>query len=184
MNESMPGKLWSPDLFQKAISFAADVHKSQKVPGTDRPYLTHLANVAMEVMTVIAAEGVSEPDLALVCALLHDTIEDAHVSRDEITELFGSRAGDGVAALSKNPLLEKHDQLADSVRRIKLQPKEIWIVKMADRITNLQPAPHYWTNEKKERYKSEAEFILRELGEASEFCAARLKMKIDKYISL
>lgn len=39
-------------------------------------------------------------------------------------------------------------QMQDSLRRIKSQPREVWMVKMADRITNLQPPPGHWSEEK------------------------------------
>jgi (p)ppGpp synthase/HD superfamily hydrolase len=38
------------------------------------------------------------------------------------------------------------------------------MVKLADRITNLQPPPGYWDAEKIERYREEGRAILNELG--------------------
>ena len=37
-------------LYQKTILFAAEKHKTQKVPGTDLTYLVHLSDVAMEIL--------------------------------------------------------------------------------------------------------------------------------------
>jgi len=72
-------------------------------------------------------------------------------------------------------------QLEDYLGRIKMQPREIWMVKMADRITNLQPPPDHWDSPMIERYRAGAELIYRELGFASAYLKERLKMKIDRY---
>jgi (p)ppGpp synthase/HD superfamily hydrolase len=71
--------------------------------------------------------------------------------------------------------------MEDSLRRIRQQPREVWRVKLADRITNLQPPPSYWTPEKRGKYRAEAVTILDALGEASPFLATRLRGKIEAY---
>jgi (p)ppGpp synthase/HD superfamily hydrolase len=115
------------------------------------------------------------------CALLHDVIEDTEVSYAQVAETFGTEVAEGVSALSKNPDLEKSQQMADSLQRIRQQPKAVWMVKLADRICNLQPPPHYWTREKCARYREEAHVILNALGEASPYLAERLRIKIADY---
>ena len=71
--------------------------------------------------------------------------------------------------------------LEDSLRRIRLQLKEIWAVKLSDRITNLQPPPTHWDIQKRIRYQNEARIILIELKEGNEYLAARLESKIEEY---
>ena len=73
--------------------------------------------------------------------------------------------------------------MADSLARIKEQPREVWMVKLADRITNLQPSPKGWykIDGKIEAYRNELEKILSELGDASEALAERLREKIGVY---
>jgi (p)ppGpp synthase/HD superfamily hydrolase len=56
------------------------------------------------------------------------------------------------------------------------------MVKLCDRITNLQPPPKHWTAEKMASYRDEALIILGQLGEANLFLAERLKIKIDTYL--
>ncbi len=68
-----------------------------------------------------------------------------------------------------------------SIRRIKQQPKEVWMVKFCDTIINLQPPPKHWDTDKMLRYRDEANCILNQLGEANRFLAKRLKVKIDGY---
>jgi (p)ppGpp synthase/HD superfamily hydrolase len=176
--------LWSPDRYSEALRFAAAAHRGQTVPGSDMPYLAHVCNVAMEVMTAIASadDGVAHPDLAVQCALLHDVIEDTGVSYENVEALFGAAVADGVAALSKQEGLgSKSEKMADSLRRIKDQPREIWMVKLADRITNLQPPPHYWKEQKIRNYHAEAVSIHEALGSAHEGLAQRLFFKIEEY---
>ena len=75
----------------------------------------------------------------------------------------------------------KQEQMLDSLQRIKQQPLEVGMVKLADRITNLQPPPHYWTKEKINSYREEAQIILDTLGCSNEFLAQRLADKIKNY---
>jgi len=98
-----------------------------------------------------------------------------------VAQEFGAAVADGVRALSKDPALPKPEAMADSLRRIRQQPVEVWMVKLADRINNLQRPPEYWAAEKIYAYQAEAEKILQALGAASPFLAARLREKIDAY---
>jgi (p)ppGpp synthase/HD superfamily hydrolase len=145
--------------------------------------------VAMEITAALSVEPVRNPDLAVQCALLHDTIEDTDVTYDQVKDQFGTNVADGVMALSQDitvaasesKLKRKSLQLEDSVRRIKLQPMEVWMVKLADRITNLQPPPSHWNDDKIENYRKGAEVIYKELEVASAYLGDRLRVKIDRY---
>jgi len=172
---------WLQENYIKACTFAAKAHNGQSVPGTDLPYLVHLSLVSMEVIAAIGADEGYDSDLAMQCAWLHDTIEDPGKTYEEISESFGNRVADGVQALTKNNSLPKTDRMADSLNRIKKQPREIWIVKMADRITNLQPPPIHWSNEKIIKYREEALLIHEELKAANEALATRLLSKAEEY---
>ncbi len=135
---------WSPEIYDRAWRFAAAAHLGQKLPGTDLPYAVHVALVCMEVMAALRAEPGWDEDLAVQCALLHDVVEDTAVSGEEVRATFGASVAAGVLALSKDPALPRSEQMADSLRRIREQPREVWLVKLADRITNLAPPPSYW----------------------------------------
>lgn len=171
---------FSPDTYRRAIEFAAAAHAAQRVPGTDLPYVVHVAAVAAEVLAASAVDPF-DVGLASTCALLHDTLEDTSASEDEIVRLFGADVARGVRALSKDAKLPKEKQMDDSLSRIKMEPREIWIVKLADRISNLAPPPHYWSREKRIAYREEAGKILEALGAASAPLAARLEAKIAAY---
>jgi (p)ppGpp synthase/HD superfamily hydrolase len=55
------------------------------------------------------------------------------------------------------------------------------MVKLADRITNLQPLPKHWDKEKIKQYKEEANLIHNNLVEANQLLANRLQNKIIQY---
>ena len=168
------------DKITKAWFFASRVHKKQKYPGEELPYITHIGNVLLEVMAV--ASSLDNAQLAICCAILHDTIEDTSTTYEDILQEFGKDIADGVQALSKDKTLNtKQEQMQDSLKRIKEQSKEVWVVKMADRVANLGEPPHYWSLEKKRAYQEEARLILEQLHEANWQMANRLKAKIEDY---
>jgi len=171
--------MFSPQRYVDAMRFAAAKHNAQKEPGHDLPYLVHVVSVAAEVIAVLAP-GI-DADLAVTCALLHDTVEDTGTKLDEIRERYGDRVAAGVSALTKNNDLPKHEKMPDSLRRINEQGREIAMVKLADRITNLSAPPHYWTKEKCTSYREEAGQILDALGHANDALAARLRTRMEEY---
>jgi (p)ppGpp synthase/HD superfamily hydrolase len=174
---------WNVELYIEACRFAAIAHRGQILPGSDLPYLIHLNFVSMEVIAALSIESGWDGDLAVQCALLHDTIEDTDTTYAQIRSSFGIRVADGVQALSKNPDLPTSQRSIDSITRIKQQPMEVWMVKLADRITNLQPPPAHWTTEKIRRYQAEAVEIHAQLQTASPYLGERLAEKIHNYIS-
>lgn len=171
------------DIYQNTIQFAAQKHTeiNQTIPGTNLPYIVHLSNVAMEILV---ASGQSEPfntEFAVQLALLHDVLEDTNATFEELSEKFGKDVAEGVLALTKNADLPKDQRMADSLEKIKQQPKEVWAVKLADRITNLQKPSHFWTAEKIEMYSHEAMVILEKLRGGNTFLENRLQSKIVNY---
>jgi (p)ppGpp synthase/HD superfamily hydrolase len=176
-----PTMTWSQDKYNEIIDFAAVAHGSQKVPGKPYSYVVHLANVAMEVMTALAQSEELDADLAIACALLHDTIEDTATSAVEIEEKFGTAVRTGVEALTKNKGLPESEQMADSLDRILGQPREVGMAKMADRITNLQKPPDHWRREKIRAYYEEAQVIHKRLGHLHPVLSARLATRLERY---
>lgn len=174
---------WSQETYIKAYKFAAQAHQGQKIPGSEIPYIMHLSFVSMEVIAALNVEKEIDGNLAIQCALLHDSIEDTNTTYEQIKDEFGEAVAKGVLALTKDNSLAKHLQMEDSLQRIKQQPKEIWMVKLADRISNLQSPPHYWTIEKITRYREEGRQIYQALKAASDFLASRLATKIEDYKS-
>jgi len=176
-------KIWNQEKYIKAWNFASVSHQGQLVPGTENPYINHIGLVAMEAMSAITdTQKINNPDLLIQCALLHDTLEDTDCTYEDLQKAFGSEVAEGVSALTKNSELpSKNEKMRDSLARIKQQPQEIWMVKLCDRITNLQPPPERWHQNKIEAYRDEAVLILENLGESNQYLANRLQSKIDEY---
>jgi (p)ppGpp synthase/HD superfamily hydrolase len=173
--------MWSIDELQKVWQLASKLHNGQKY-GERIEYLNHIGSVTFEIINTLNNEKDMNADLAIRCAVLHDSIEDTEQSFEDVKKLFGEQVANGVLALTKNEDLEgKEEMMLDSLSRIRKQPKEVWAVKMADRICNLQKPPKYWTTEKKRKYQKEAQLIHRELKDGNKYLAKRLEKKIDEY---
>ena len=176
--------MFTQEKYLKALNFAAKVHGEQKTPN-GLPYLTHLCSVAMEVIHACEESKLEQnkSDIAISVALLHDTIEDTNVSYDELYNEFGAEVAEGVEALTKDKTLpSKKEQMQDSINRLLTQPYEVQMVKLADRITNLQKPPAHWDSLKILNYHKEAKFIHSCLKNCNLYLSKRLEEKIGNYI--
>jgi (p)ppGpp synthase/HD superfamily hydrolase len=184
----MSTNIWDREKYLEAWYFASIRHTGQKYGGHEQgmqiDYLTHLGKVSIEVIWALQQSTTKyDADLAVQCAILHDTLEDTSTSYEELEKIFGKKVADGVLALTKNEnLAGKSEQMNDSLLRIQKQGKEIWMVKMADRISNLYKPPFYWNKQKIISYIEEANFIHSQLFEANQELALRLKQKIADYM--
>lgn len=177
---------WSIDLLQKAWHLAASQHQDQTYfgprPGETWPYLHHIGQVSFEIMQTCHQEPGHRAELALLCAVLHDILEDTDLNYNVVEKEFGQEVAQGVQALSKNAnIADKTAQMQDSLDRIRTQPRAVWLVKMADRISNLTAPPAHWSSGKRAAYKQEAQLIHDALAEASPYLAGRLQLRIDTY---
>ncbi|MGJ8549352.1 HD domain-containing protein [Winogradskyella wichelsiae] len=170
------------DLYQKAIQFAGEKHQNQKMPGSNSNYVLHLSNVAMEVLMAYQNEPDFNLALAIQIALLHDTLEDTDTSFNDLETIFGFSIAEGVQALTKNNTIPtKSERMLDSLNRINSLEKEVGLVKLADRITNLQQPPSLWNPEKIKTYHEEAILIAFKLQDIKNYLNVRLQFKIDDY---
>jgi (p)ppGpp synthase/HD superfamily hydrolase len=182
--------IWDIEKYLKAWNFASIHHSGQKYGGKKQEqyidYLTHIGMVFMEIIWALQnSEDEYNANLAIQCAILHDTIEDTKITYNDLLDEFGKEVADGVMALTKNKDLgAKELQMEDSLKRIKLQPPEIWMVKLADRISNLDGAPFYWDSQKIINYRDEAQIIYNSLSQANKSLALRLKKRITDYIKV
>ncbi len=77
--------IWKQDNYIKAWNYASVAHNGQFLPASDIPYINHIGLVAMEAMAAILnSNSINSPDLLVLSALLHDTIEDTNSTYDEI----------------------------------------------------------------------------------------------------
>ena len=175
--------MFSQDVYIKALEYAAHAHAEQKTP-KNLPYLAHVVSVTMEVIHACEKSKMDEDkaNLAISCALLHDTIEDTKITYDDLYVDFSEAIANGVEALSKDKSLQsKQEQMKKSIEMLLEQPYEVQMVKLADRITNLSTPPKHWENDKKKAYLKEASFILSCLKNSNIYLSVRLEEKIENY---
>ena len=174
--------MFSQEKYLKALKFAAAAHGEQKTP-YGLPYLTHVTSVAMEVIYACeqAKLDKEKADMAITCALLHDVVEDTEFTYDDIFDEFGLEIAEGVESLTKDKNLPKKEQMSDSINKLLAQPYEIQMIKLADRITNMQKPPEDWESDKIYAYFQEAKFILSCLKNSNIDLSKRLEEKINNY---
>ncbi len=175
--------MFSQEKYLKALNFAATAHGEQKT-SKGLPYLTHLTSVVMETLhaCIESKFEVEKTDKVISVAFLHDIIEDTDVTYDNIYAEFGVDIAEAVDALSKDKTLCKKEQMADSINKLLTQPYEIQMVKLANRITNMQKPPKSWNSEKIFNYHKEAKFIHSCLKNSNAYLSKRLEDKINNYI--
>ena len=177
----------SPDCHLLAFTFAAEAYQDRIMTETHLPYLLHAGQTAVEVLMALAKnpEGL-DLELAVQCALLHDVLENANMPYDKVQTIFGEPVAKGVLALSEDMSLPDelpvNLRLVDYLRRIRRQPREIWVVKMAERIVNLlHPVPENWGRDNLVRHIEESIAIHETLKEAHQEMAKRLMWKIEVF---
>ncbi len=125
------------ELIREAYLFAAEGHDGQK-RRTGEPYITHPVDVAC-----ILAEYKLD-HLTIIAALLHDTIEDTAISKEDIISRFGETAAnivDGVSKLEKISFASRLEAQAENFRKMILamtQDIRVILVKLADRLHNMR----------------------------------------------
>lgn len=130
----------SPDdmgLLRSAYRFADQVHQGQsRISG--EPYITHPIAVA----GICADWKMDAP--TLMAALLHDSIEDCGISKEEISTRFGQATSDivdGVTKLEKIKFNTREEGQAESFRKMLLamaRDVRVILVKLADRTHNMR----------------------------------------------
>lgn len=129
----------NPDLafLELAYRYAESNHKSQ-VRASGEPYLNHLIETSLLACQL-------KLDIPSVCAaLLHDTVEDCQVTREEISAKFGTEIADivdGVTKLTRIEFESREEKQAENFRKMLIaMAKDIRVVlvKLCDRLHNMR----------------------------------------------
>jgi GTP pyrophosphokinase len=136
-------------LIKKAYEFAKKAHGDTK-RFSGEPYFTHVFETAKN----LAIFGMDPRSVA--AGLLHDTIEDGHVTADELKKEFDEEIlflVEGVTKLGKLKYrgLERH---AESLRKLFVataKDARVIIIKLADRLHNIKTLGGHPEKEKRER---------------------------------
>ena len=108
---------------------------------------------------------------SIVTGLLHDTVEDTVATLDDIERLFGPEIGrlvDGVTKLSRIELQSDQTKQAENFRKLVLAMSEdirVLLVKLADRLHNMQTLRFIKGDEKRRRIARETMDIYAPLAE-------------------
>lgn len=125
------------EIVSKAYDYAATFHEGQ-MRQSGEPYIIHPLNVAYILADMHA-------DADTICAgLLHDTLEDTNVTKEDIAYYFNQNVAslvDGVTKLSKMNFSSKQARNYANTRKIITGITEdvrIIIIKLADRLHNMR----------------------------------------------
>ncbi len=122
---------------RKGYYYADKCHMGQ-LRKTGEPYIIHPLNTAIILTTVYADTD------TIIAGLLHDTIEDCGITREDIEAVFGETVAKlvyGVSKLGRINFSTENEYLIDYYKKIIVGMSEdvrVIIVKLADRLHNMR----------------------------------------------
>ncbi len=126
-------------LIRKAFNIALDAHNGQRRK-TGEPYIFHPIAVAK-----IVADEIGLGATSIMCALLHDVVEDSDdYTLEDIERLFGETVARVVNGLTKISKLKSDQEIsiqAENFRKMLLTLNDdvrVILIKIADRLHNMQ----------------------------------------------
>ena len=122
---------------RKAFDLALDAHKDMRRKSGE-PYIYHPIAVAQ-----IAASEIGLGATAVICALLHDTVEDTDVTLEDIRKMFGETEAKIIDGLTKieNVFDQSSSIQAENFRKVLLTLSDdvrVILIKLADRLHNMR----------------------------------------------
>jgi GTP pyrophosphokinase len=139
-------------------------HGSQKRASGD-PYFSHPIEVA-GILTDLKLD-----DSSIITALLHDVVEDTAATLEDVESMFGkdiARLVDGVTKLGRLELQSEETKHAENFRKLLVAMSEdirVLLVKLADRLHNMQTLHFIASPEKRRRIARETMDIYAPLAE-------------------
>lgn len=124
---------------EKAFNLAKKAHEGAR-RRSGEPYILHPLAVAR-----IACKEMGLGSTSIVCALLHDVVEDTEYTTENLRELFGSKVADiveGLTKISGETFREKvQSTQAENFRKLILTMNDdvrVILIKIADRLHNMR----------------------------------------------
>ncbi|MDH4456633.1 MAG: bifunctional (p)ppGpp synthetase/guanosine-3',5'-bis(diphosphate) 3'-pyrophosphohydrolase [Candidatus Methylopumilus sp.] len=120
-----------------AYRFGDAAHHGQ-MRKSGEPYITHPVSVAL----ILA--GLHLDTQTIIAALLHDVVEDTGITKEEVSDKFGTQVAelvDGLSKLDKIEFQSATEAQAENFRKMLLamsQDVRVILVKLADRLHNMQ----------------------------------------------
>jgi len=124
-------------LIKKAFNTSLEAHKEMRRKSGE-PYIYHPLSVAQ-----ICVEEIGLGTTSIICALLHDTVEDTELELEDIDRDFGSKVGKIIDGLTKITGVFEYgsSQQAENFRKMLLTLSEdvrVILIKLADRLDNMR----------------------------------------------
>lgn len=128
-------------IIRKAFGVAVEAHKEMRRKSGE-PYIYHPIAVAQ-----ICAEEIGLGAVGIVCALLHDTVEDTDLTLDDVKGLFGEKVAQIIDGLTKiSGVIDNTSSIqAENFRKVLLTMSEdirVILIKLADRLHNMRTLEH------------------------------------------
>lgn len=125
-------------LVRKAFNMAVEAHKDMRRE-TGEPYIYHPLNVAY-----IVASEIGLGKTSIICALLHDVVEDTEFTVEDIRGLFGAKVASIIEGLTKiKGISDQHTTSvqAENFKKILITLSDdvrVILIKLADRLHNMR----------------------------------------------
>lgn len=125
------------ELINRAYVFAVHAHARQR-RSSGELYITHPLAVAQNLVDLKLDVS------SVVTGLLHDTVEDTHVTPEDIEHRFGAEIAklvDGVTKVGKIHFVSSEHKKAENFRKMIMataQDLRVLLVKLADRLHNME----------------------------------------------
>lgn len=127
-------------IIRKAFVMALDAHNSMRRKSGE-PYIYHPIAVAK-----IAAEEIGLGTTSIVCALLHDVVEDTDITLQEIEAAFGVKVANIIDGLTKiSGVFDTNSPQAENFRKMLLtmaNDVRVILIKLCDRLHNMRTLEH------------------------------------------
>ncbi|HRH11618.1 MAG TPA: bifunctional (p)ppGpp synthetase/guanosine-3',5'-bis(diphosphate) 3'-pyrophosphohydrolase [Bacteroidia bacterium] len=145
------------EIIRKAFEVAVESHKEMRRKSGE-PYIYHPIAVAQ-----ICAEEIGLGATSIVCALLHDTVEDTDLTLEDVKGLFGEKVAQIINGLTKiSGVIDHTSSLqAENFRKVLLTMSEdvrVIFIKLADRLHNMRTLEHM-NRDKQMKIASETLFL-------------------------
>lgn len=145
------------ETIRKAFEVAVEAHKEMRRKSGE-PYIYHPIAVAQ-----ICAEEIGLGATGIVCALLHDTVEDTDLTLEDVKGLFGEKVAQIINGLTKiSGVIDNTSSIqAENFRKVLLTMSEdirVILIKLADRMHNMRTLEHM-KREKQMKIASETLFL-------------------------
>jgi GTP diphosphokinase / guanosine-3',5'-bis(diphosphate) 3'-diphosphatase len=145
------------EILRKAFEVAVEAHKEMRRKSGE-PYIYHPIAVAQ-----ICAEEIGLGATGIVCALLHDTVEDTDLTLEDVKGLFGEKVAQIIDGLTKiSGVIDNTSSIqAENFRKVLLTMSEdirVILIKIADRLHNMRTLDHM-KHDKQIKIASETLFL-------------------------